>query len=160
MVDKKTTNDESPEDPIALAPKLVPFAEYLGKPAAVQLKTPLIGVDATMESGADGRLPVTEDGDSVLRYITTKGIGWPALAPQRGEDLKPLKGDAAKPKMEVVLFGELRPTRCGTRLFILRPSDSGAALQTLLSPESIDYVTLIVAVPPAEVIRDKRIVAP
>lgn len=139
----------------ALSARMKAFEDYLNKPVAVQLKAPIIGIDAMMDRIPEtGKLPTNERGESVLQFVVTDGLGWPMLAPQRGAEGKIIEDSngVTKPKMEVVLFGSLRAAPCGTRLVLIRQSDLGARLATLIAPDNIDYITTIVGVPPPEAI--------
>ena len=158
--DKKDT-EQHPDAP-PLSPKMKAFAEHLNKPVAVQLKVPLVGVDATIDRDPNtGELPINDRGEKVVRFVVTAGLGWPTEAPVRDKDGKVVLDEQGRsgPKAEVLLFGALRAAPCGTRLVLLRKSDLGARGAHLIAPDYVDYITTIVEVPPPEAIAGSGLIS-
>lgn len=103
-----------------LSAEVAEFAYWFGKPVAVQLTVPLIGVDF---GGA-----------------TLVGRGGTYGAPQ----VTQMEG---QPALTQVVAGSLRPAECGNRLLLQSRSQSGALVEVGLPVAAVGYISLVLEAP-------------
>ena len=98
------------------------FVPYFGRPVALQLNTPYVVTDALGKTQIGNR---------------TCGVAGP-VSDKDGNCIP-----------QSVVMGMINPTADGARLLVrLQSPDTGAVVEIMLSPKDVQYISVIVALPP------------
>ena len=137
MADDETNPETPPENEepssatfppsVYIVDEVARFAHYFGKPVAVQLREPYVGIESTYD-----------DSDGRIRPVTSGGCGWPRLSQLRDKD-----GNIV-PEVAQVFFGSVGPSEDGRSLIIQRVTPgTGSRTHVTVHPDVIHSVTLI-----------------
>lgn len=132
----------SEKETVDLSDDVARWAGLFGKPVALQLREPVIVMDAIQEE--DDR-----QGEEWVTFPTTEGCGYPSPAPLRNEQLQMLKDQHGQPAPDarVWLFGRLRASEDGKMLVLITKTPKGALAQVTMPAGIVSYATVIVKVP-------------